>query len=121
MKRTLLIMLAMVIGMTAIAYTVQAKQAKSEQVNPQKTRKLTIKLISSEDNEPIIFASIQVEGTSIGAVTDINGNAVLYIPTSEVKIIISFVGIKTIEKTIPAGTDPVTLNLTMYPDSQDLE
>ena len=36
-------------------------------------RKVTGVVVSSEDNQPIVGASVLVKGTSIGAVTDLDG------------------------------------------------
>lgn len=37
------------------------------------TRNITGTVISAEDNEPVIGASVVVKGTTIGTVTDIDG------------------------------------------------
>lgn len=39
----------------------------------QQTRKVSGTVISKEDNMPVTGATVLVEGTSIGAITDING------------------------------------------------
>ena len=46
------------------------------------TTKVTGTVISAEDNEPIIGASIVVKGTTIGTVTDFNGAFSLDVPSS---------------------------------------
>lgn len=50
------------------------------------------KVVSSEDNEPIVGASILVQGTTNGTVTDVNGNYSLEIPNGNVTLLFSFVG-----------------------------
>ena len=44
--------------------------------------KVTGTVISAENNEPVIGASIVVKGTTIGSVTDLNGAFTLDVPSS---------------------------------------
>ena len=61
------------------------------------TTKVTGTVISAEDNEPIIGASIVVKGTTIGTVTDFNGAFSLDVPSSAKTLVVSFVGMKAQE------------------------
>ena len=54
------------------------------------TTKVTGTVISAEDNEPIIGASIVVKGTTIGTVTDFNGAFSLDVPSSAKTLVVSF-------------------------------
>ena len=54
-------------------------------------------VVSQDDNQPIVGATIQVAGTSIGTVTDINGRFTLDCPTENSILRISFVGMEPIE------------------------
>ena len=58
-------------------------------------------VISSENNEPVIGASVLVKGTTNGTITDINGKFTLtnISPTNKT-IIVSFIGMETQEATI---------------------
>lgn len=58
-------------------------------------------VISSENNEPVIGASVLVKGTTNGTITDINGQFTLtnISPTNKT-IIVSFIGMETQEVTI---------------------
>ena len=56
-------------------------------------------VISSVDNQPIVGASIYVEGTAVGTTTDANGNYTLTVPASAKTVTISFLGFDT--KKIP--------------------
>lgn len=51
--------------------------------------------VRDELGEPMIGVTLQVEGTSIGTVTDFDGNFTLRVPEPNVKIIFSFVGYNT--------------------------
>ena len=61
------------------------------------TTKVTGTVISAEDNEPIIGASIVVKGTTIGTVTDFNGAFSLDVPSSAKTLQISYIGMQTQE------------------------
>ena len=61
------------------------------------TTNITGTVISLEENEPVIGASIVVKGTTIGTVTDIDGTFSLDVPSSAKTLVISFVGMKTQE------------------------
>ena len=74
-------------------------------------------VISAEDGEPIIGASVTVKGnTGIGTVTDLDGKYSLSIPKSTKKIVISYIGMKTQEAT-PSGS----MKITLEPDAQQLD
>jgi TonB-linked SusC/RagA family outer membrane protein len=80
-------------------------------VNAQ-TRVITGTVTSAEDGEPIPGVSIVVEGTTMGTVTDINGEYRVDIPSDAETLIFSFIGMKTVEKEI----DGTTVNVQMVPD-----
>ena len=55
--------------------------------------KVTGTVISQEDGEPIIGASVVVQGSKTGVVTDMNGQFSLSVPEGK-KIVISYIGMK---------------------------
>ena len=58
-------------------------------------------VLSAEDNEPIIGASVAVKGTTMGVITDFDGNFELKdIPSDAKTLVVSFVGMKTQEVAI---------------------
>ncbi|GHU67415.1 SusC/RagA family TonB-linked outer membrane protein [Bacteroidia bacterium] len=60
--------------------------------------KVTGTILSGEDNEPIIGASVAVKGnTSLGTVTDLDGNFTLNVPKEFKTLVISYLGMKTQE------------------------
>lgn len=67
-------------------------------------------VISAEDNEPIIGASVLVKGSTTGAVTDLDGKFTITDAPAGAKILqVSFVGMVTQEVPITPGTIRVTL------------
>ena len=95
----------------------KAKNATTE--NPISTiqkgeKEFTIhgKVLDEKDKEPLPGASIVIKGTSIGTVSDIDGTFTLVDPNPKVdpstgalssKVVISFVGLKTIENEISSS------------------
>ena len=66
-------------------------------VNAQVT-KVTGTVTSSEDGLPVVGASVLVKGTTVGTVTDIDGNfSIPNIPESANTLIVSFIGMRTEE------------------------
>jgi TonB-linked SusC/RagA family outer membrane protein len=73
-------------------------------------------VISGEDNEPIIGASVTVKGnTSIGAATDLDGKFTLNVPQSSKTLVISYIGMKTQEVPVKERVD-----IVLRPDEQML-
>lgn len=56
---------------------------------------VTGKVVSQEDGEPVIGASIKIEGTKTGTVTDVDGNFSLVAPSGNAKLVISYLGMKS--------------------------
>lgn len=84
----------------------------------QTSRKVTGIVISEEDDGPVIGASVMVKGTTIGTVTDVNGEfAINVVPSNAKTLVISFIGLQTQEVGIKSGT----VRVVMKPDFQTLE
>ena len=64
------------------------------------TRTITGKVVSSDDNTPIPGASVIVKGTTLGTVTNIDGDYTLSVPQTSNALMFSFVGYRTIELSI---------------------
>lgn len=54
-------------------------------------------VVSSEDGQPVIGASIQAAGTNIGVVTDLDGKFSLTMPKGKTVLRVSYVGMETME------------------------
>ena len=80
------------------------------------TTKVTGTVISADDNEPIIGASIVVKGTMVGTVTDFDGAFSLDVPSSAKTLVISYVGMKSQEVSVK----PV-INILLNSDTQNIE
>lgn len=76
---------------------------------------MTGTVISAEDREPIIGASVIVKGTTTGTVTNFDGAFALTVPDGSNTLIISYIGMRTIE--VEAKSIP---HITMDTDSQNI-
>src|SRR5438270_11788679 len=76
-------------------------------------RTITGKITSSQDNQPIPGVAVVVVGTTVGTVTDIDGNYSLKIPADARQIKFSGIGMKS--KTVDIGSSN-SIDLAMEPD-----
>lgn len=80
--------------LAGVYHTTKAAPTRTEIV--QQTRKVTGTVISKEDKMSVVGATVLVEGTNIGAITDIDGKFTLgNVPADAKKIKVSFVGMAT--------------------------
>ena len=79
------------------------------------TYKVKGNVVSKSDNEPLIGVSFLQKGTTIGVVTDIDGNYELQIQGGETTLVFSYIGLQTQELKVNARTG--VLNVAMEDDS----
>ena len=82
---------------------VRLKEKQEGVVENAKTlfdKKITGKVTDAETGEPLIGATVQVKGTTIGAVTNINGEYSIEIPDDAEILVISYLGYGTEEISI---------------------
>ena len=72
-------------------------------------------VISSDDGEPIIGATIKVKGTQIATVTDVDGKFTLNVSTARPTIEVSYVGMRT--ETLKGGSN---MKIMLSSDSQTI-
>ncbi len=77
------------------------------------TRQITGTVTSAEDGTTIPGASIVVQGTTLGTVTDSEGNFTLSVPANANTLVISYVGYETQTTAIEGRT---VINVQMQPD-----
>ncbi len=69
-------------------------------------------------NEPMPGVTVQVEGTTAGTITDLEGNYHLEVPSENSVLIFSFIGYRTLKASVGVRR---TINMTMEEDTQKLE
>lgn len=73
---------------------------------------------SSEDNQPVVGASVLVKGTTVGTITDVDGNfRINNVPSNARTLVVSFVGMITKEVAIKSGA----IDIALDPDSKALD
>ena len=85
--------------------------AASVAVATAQTTKVTGTVVSADDDSPVIGA-----GTTTGTVTDYNGSFVLDVPSSAKTLIISYIGMESVQ--VPVK--PI-ISIVMKSDAQDLD
>lgn len=77
-------------------------------------------VISSEDNEPLIGATVSVKGNPTkGVITDINGQFQLSVETGTKMLVVSYVGMKTQEIRVPRREKE--LKIVLIPETMDID
>jgi outer membrane receptor protein involved in Fe transport len=79
-------------------------------------------MVSDNDGEPVVGATVLLKGTTTGTLTDFNGKYSLKVPTGEGVLRISFTGFKpqTFEFSIKNG-ETITRNFTLHQDLLSLD
>ena len=81
------------------------------------TQKVTGVVISEEDGQPVVGASVLVKGTTLGTITDVDGNFNLSnVPSSAKTLQISYIGMQTQEVVIKPN-----LRVVLKADAQKLD
>ena len=64
-------------------------------------------VVSAEDGESVIGASVLVKGKTIGTVTDFDGNFTLSVPSGSKTLVVSYIGMKTQEVAVKSNVKVV--------------
>lgn len=89
---------------------------KAEQASPSKTKRVS-GTVKSTSGESIIGANVKVTGTTIGCITDIDGNFTLEVPENA-KLTVSYIGFQTQEIAIDGKS---LVNVVLKEDTEMLE
>ncbi len=81
-------------------------------------RRITGKVTSADDNEPLPAVNIIIKGTMSGTVTDVNGNYTLTVPDNGGTLVFSYVGF--ISQEVVVGNSS-TINIVLVADEKTLE
>lgn len=76
-------------------------------------------VISADDDEPVVGASVMVKGTKIGTSTDIDGKfTISKLPGNAKTLVVSYIGMKTKEVAIQKGTK---MTISLESNSEQLQ
>lgn len=79
---------------------------------------VTGQVTDSEDNSPVVGATVLVKGTSTGTITDIDGNYSIQVPPSNNVLVFSFIGYEQQEVQVD---NQRVINVTLSPAISQLE
>ena len=78
-------------------------------------------IVDKQTKEPLTGATVQVLGTTVGAVADLDGNYILDVPGGEYELVVKYVGYTDIKAgAVKAKGKDVVLNFEMESDAQAL-
>src|ERR1051326_3075207 len=73
--------------------------------------------VQDQKNQPIPYATVQLEGNQIGASTDDDGNYTIQnVPYGSYTLMVSYVGYKTFSQSVNVNTPEVQLNIVLQSD-----
>jgi iron complex outermembrane receptor protein len=75
--------------------------------------------VVDESNEPLIGVTVSIQGTTVGTITDIDGNYSINVPSGQENgtVVFSFIGYGTVTMPVPASGK---LNIQMQPEDTQL-
>ena len=110
---------------SGISYIVKNKEVilnvqKTNNTQQKKKRTVTGTIIDAVDDSPIIGANITIKGDkNTGTISDIDGNFSLNVPEGNDLLLISFVGMETLEVNLKGKTMP--LDVVLKPKADELD
>lgn len=79
-------------------------------------------LVTDENNEPMEFASVRIDGTAIGATTGLDGRYAISAPAADtIKVVFSCIGYEDSSRRLIDPDSSVTLNVKLTPKSYSLQ
>lgn len=81
-----------------------------------KITRVTGQVIDHDDAKPLVGVSVNIKGTSIGAVTDANGNYAIELPPGNQKLLFSYIGYERLERPVTSAS----MNAVLTPSVSSL-
>jgi TonB-linked SusC/RagA family outer membrane protein len=76
--------------------------------------------VVDETNQPIPGATVSVDGTTIGASTDVNGNYTIHLKAGSYSVTAKFLGYNPLKKTVTVESSVLTLDFALQPQNTTL-
>ncbi len=103
-----------------IAYTIEGSNIILR-LNPkgivQDNKKTISGIVKDTNGDPVIGASVAIKGTTLGAMTDVDGKFTFTVPGDSKTLVFSYVGMKTLEVQIGTKT---SFDVTMEDSAQQM-
>lgn len=117
-RRLFFILLLLVGGSLMTFARAWNKEESTSSLSVQQQKQLKIAgSVTDKDGGPIIGATVRVENSSVGVITDIEGHYSLTVPGGS-KIVYSYIGYKTVTRVASASGD---INITLLEDSKVID
>ena len=110
------VLLRQALGKSDIKYEIVSKQIILRK-DPEKSERLITGTVKDEHGEAVIGASVKVKNSTVGTITDMDGNFSLQVP-GNAEVEISFVG--CMSQQVKVGNKK-NLQITLKEDAQNLE
>ncbi|SFE92870.1 TonB-linked SusC/RagA family outer membrane protein [Sunxiuqinia elliptica] len=109
-----------VLGCSTLLGTANATAASpnSDLFQVEQQKKTVKGVVTDDTGEPIPGVSVLVKGTTIGQITNFDGQYVLDVPADNDTIVFSFVGLKTLEEVVGNRTE---INVMLESDAVDVD
>lgn len=92
-------------------------ESESEKSVPQQNKRIIKGVVSDEKGEPLIGVSVIIKGTTMGTITDMDGNYSIDVPEANGVLEFSYIGYQKVDFPIAGRT---SYNVVMKEDSQVL-
>ena len=105
------------LGCGAPAYAASAHEPNQSAIIQQDTRKVS-GVVKEEHGEPVVGATIEVKGSKVKAITDIDGKFSISVPQNTSAITVSYLGYATKEVAVSGRS---VVNVDLQPSSSELD
>ncbi|MDE6437727.1 MAG: carboxypeptidase-like regulatory domain-containing protein, partial [Muribaculaceae bacterium] len=79
-------------------------------------------LVTDQENEPLEFVTVRIEGKQLGATTGLDGRYSLSVPEADtIRIVFSCIGFEESKRRLISAEGEVTVNVKMSPASYALD
>ncbi|HZY38346.1 MAG TPA: SusC/RagA family TonB-linked outer membrane protein [Mucilaginibacter sp.] len=76
--------------------------------------------VVDETNQPLVGVAVSVDGTTIGASTDVNGNYTIHLNAGTYTVTAKFIGYISLKQTVTVQNSVVTVNFALQPQNTAL-
>ncbi|HLN22233.1 MAG TPA: TonB-dependent receptor [Bacteroidales bacterium] len=114
-----LVLVTVILSITQASFVDLKGAEKNSVTEPTTPQQLIVNgTVKDENGQPMPGVNIQVEGTTIGGITDINGSYSIVLPRTDAVLIFTFVGYT--EMRIPAAGKN-RIDVSLQPDTETLD
>ena len=92
--------------------------APSYNIDSDASNVVSGKIVSADDGDPLIGATVKVKGTNLGTVTDVDGHYSIVLPQNSRQLTFSYVGYLSQTRTVDPGS---TVNIRLKEDQSALQ